>query len=98
MKTLDLFGGTSEESPKPTKGWAQVKLSRNYKEASDKSKSCKTCEHLVKKQYGNTYYKCELMSLKASASSDVRLKCVCDLYEKKNHLKCTGGSLPQNIK
>lgn len=82
MKTLDLFGGTSEENPNKQKGWERVKASRNYKEATDKETSCKTCEHLVKKQYGNVYYKCNIMSLKASASSDVRLKCVCDLYSK----------------
>lgn len=86
MQQEDLFGNMSEVSRPVKKGWMEVKRIRNYREADRDTpekdrQSCKNCEHLVRKDYAKRYYKCAIMSMKASPSSDVRLKCVCDLYE-----------------
>ncbi len=82
-KSLNLFGDMQEiDDHKVKRGWLEVKRIRNYKDATDKNKSCKNCTHLVKKSFGNVYYKCELISLMASQTSDIRLKCVCDLHKK----------------
>lgn len=83
MKVKDMFGNwTDLDPPKKKTGWLEVKAIRNYRLADLKAISCKTCEHLVRKDgYANTYYKCNKISLKSSASSDVRLKNVCDIWE-----------------
>lgn len=82
MKQPDLFNGMSEvvENSK-NKGWEYVKKIRNYRKSTDKNERCKTCEHIVKKEYANIYYKCALMTLKASSTSDIRVNHVCDLFE-----------------
>lgn len=84
MKHPDLFGGETEVVTNvPKRGWLEIKKDRGYKDAVDKNVSCKTCEHCVYKEFSKRYYKCKLMSLEASATSDVRLKCVCDQWEKR---------------
>ena len=81
MKHPDLFGGMTEIKGGPARGWAEVKRSRNYREAETKSESCKQCTHRLTKKFSKNYHKCKLLSLKAAPTSDIRLKMVCDLFE-----------------
>lgn len=87
MKSVDLFGELSEvPDGKPQRGWLAVKRSMGYREAETKAQRCKTCIHLVKKEFANTYYKCQLMKPEsASQTNDIRLKMVCNHFEEDKH-------------
>ena len=81
MKQPDLFGGQTEIDVRKKRGWNEVKKIRNYRKSEYKEKKCGNCDHLVIKNFSKKYFKCELISLKASASSDVRVGHVCDLFK-----------------
>lgn len=46
-------------------------------------KRCKTCDHLIKRQYARTHYKCECYGTSCSESSDWKVSNVaCGLWNK----------------
>lgn len=61
------------------------KYENNYRKADHLSDiRCKNCKHLFANIYNTTsgkYYKCELLGRSSSAATDIRLSCVCDLFE-----------------
>lgn len=81
----DLF----EDDPTPIgdkpKGWVMEKKRRmRYHEAQNDEPSCKTCDHLIKQSYHNkNYYKCELIGISRSESTDIRLKDTCKKHSNK---------------
>ncbi len=49
---------------------------------ADNDKTCKTCRHLLIRQYGGKYFKCQKWSLSSSMASDIRVSWpACKLYE-----------------
>ena len=51
--------------------------------SADEAATCKTCCHLVKRQYSRVYYKCECYSLSCSDASDWKVSSrACGLYNK----------------
>jgi len=81
VKHPDLFGGETELIERKPRGWEEVKKDRGYQKSDDKDRRCKNCVHLVVKRFSKTYYKCNLMSVLSSPSSDIRVGHVCKLFE-----------------
>jgi hypothetical protein len=47
-----------------------------------KGRTCKTCVYLIRRQYGNTYFKCAKGAISCSTVTDIALKDkACSLYE-----------------
>ena len=65
--------------------YQKFKVDNNYRKAiyaNKDGKRCVWCKHLLQNS-GNTnnYYKCELIGVSHSSATDIRLSCVCDLFE-----------------
>lgn len=81
MKTTDLFGNEVEikekDSPIPgrTKNGSFISNPLIPLYGKSEGNKCKHCTHLVRKVYGNVYYKCELRNNvdKCSPKSDHRV-------------------------
>jgi len=54
------FGPTSQERNPCVRVWGR----------GPEGKRCKTCSHLVTRQYGRTYYKCDLRKMSACSATD----------------------------
>ena len=59
-----------------------IKARMKYRKSGSKDVRCKTCEHIVVKHFSKKYYKCELIGLSASVSSDILVSNVFDNWEK----------------
>ena len=83
MKNLDLFiYGETDTTAQGNKSEYQLWKIKHYYGVSDNKQKCGNCKHLVKNQYSKVYYKCTQMGMSMSAATDVRLRNVCDLWEK----------------
>ena len=52
----------------------------NYMESRNEN-GCKNCKyHLVKEYHGKRYHKCEQLGTSHSSATDIRLKCICNLW------------------
>ena len=81
MKQADLFGGESD--PVRPLGVSPVKWRMGYHRADSKVRCCKTCEHAFGKAYHDKkYYKCSIIGCSASEATDIRLRDVCNHWEK----------------
>ena len=59
------------------------KWKHKYRKAKEKfGIRCKNCKYMIQRQLSKIYYKCRLLGESSSPSTDVRLSCVCDLFEK----------------
>ena len=84
-KQLDIFGRENEiEEQHRTSG-------RRYKRMQElhgtiTGKTCKTCEHLLVRNYhGRIYLKCEMWVISNSQATDIRMKdTACGMYEEDN--------------
>lgn len=77
----DLFGGNTPTATPvhgPYKNW---KIDHNFRDCTFPASSCKNCKWLVVRKFSKTYYKCGAMGVSNSASTDIRLKNVCDLFQ-----------------
>ncbi len=86
MLEKDLFGNEYREPIKPTHGkYKKYRARFNYRESEFKDKRCKTCNH-VEGYEGNTktYYKCKLQGASNSEASDIKLKNICNNWERDN--------------
>jgi hypothetical protein len=85
MKVLNLFGEMQEmelpKKPYPPSVYQQFKINNHYR-LGTKERRCKLCEHSRRKVLAKTYYKCVMMGCSSSPASDIRLKNVCDKFEK----------------
>lgn len=72
MEQYDIFGGMSEpQEPK--------KETRRYPKMQERfgflpGETCGGCGHLVKRQWGKVYYKCELWVMSHCSATDIRKK------------------------
>jgi len=76
---LDLFGNEIIEDQHKL---PRCKIGINYR-LSENRQCCKNCSFLLRKNYHNKiYYKCEIIGDTNGHATDVKLKCVCDNYER----------------
>lgn len=83
MERMDLFGEIHDDDIKPAIGKYKLFKARNkYRDATE-TESCKNCIHHFAGDYHmKTYHKCNKMGASHSEASDIRLKKVCNLWEK----------------
>ena len=85
MKQINLFGELQEFNDKKESNspYISFKKRNNYHKAINKYACCKTCKYCLKK-WGNTsnYYKCELIGVSSSEATDIRVRNVCNLWDK----------------
>jgi len=79
----DLFGNDYNINFQLPKGKYKIFRYKNNYKLSDNEKKCKNCINSVYvKGYTKNYYKCKLQGIASSETSDIRLRNVCDLWEK----------------
>ena len=65
--------------------YQKFKTENNYRKAiyaNKDGKRCVWCKHILQNSGNrNNYYKCELLGLSHGSATDIRLSCVCDLFE-----------------
>lgn len=84
MKQLMLFDYKKPEMlPKIYSKYQRWKWENKYRKANENScVRCAMCKHILSNCVGNSkYYKCELLGISSSSATDIRLSCVCDLFE-----------------
>ena len=81
-KQLDIFGGENEIEERPSTSGRRYKRMQEL-HGTITGKTCKTCEHLLVRNYhGRTYFKCELWIKSSSQATDIRLKdTACGKYD-----------------
>ena len=81
-KQLDIFGGEIDMEEKPRARGRKYKRMQEL-HGTITGKTCKTCEHLLVRNYhGRIYFKCEMWVISNSQSTDIRLKdTACGKYE-----------------
>lgn len=81
---VDLFGREVVEQAPKRKALASIERELgglNYRPSTVKSVRCATCAHCVIRQWSKRYYKCELVGMSRSESTDIRANHVCDAWE-----------------
>jgi len=84
----DLFSGEVQDAPEDTdvgheSAYQAFKRRNNYRLAGDKAVCCKTCANLRGISFHDkNYYKCRLIGCSASPATDIRLRDVCDRWER----------------
>ena len=83
MKSPDLFGGESVmQTMVPRQGRFKKWRAINAYREGTKEVRCGTCKYTSLLGAGNgSYYKCELQGITNCASSDIRLKNVCNQWQ-----------------
>lgn len=87
MKVKNLFGEMQEldekiDNPVNQSSYQTHKKNVNYRLGTS-VECCKTCEHLLRVSGGSkTYNKCALIGDSRSTATDIRLRDVCDLWER----------------
>lgn len=88
---IDLFGHeiTETETPKPKRGERQQrKYDMGYRRAVGRVISCRTCGNMISRPcHGVAYYECKRLEENNSAAivvTDIRLRDVCDFWEKRS--------------
>ena len=84
-KIVNLFGETVDlpKNHQHESKYQKFKRLNNYGESSYKLYQCKNCKNLQGYNYHNkNYYKCELIGYSMSEATDVKLKNVCDQWER----------------
>jgi len=86
MKEKLILGSKKEvvkEEDPWMKGNKEWKIRVGYRLAEDEERSCKACKYRIRiKYHGKSFNKCEKLGLSHSEATDIRLKCICNLYEK----------------
>ena len=79
---ITLFDVDNKPTPKFKSLYQKWKYQNNYRKADNKNQCCKNCVYLSKIiPSKRIYYKCWMIGLSGSSATDVRLSCVCDLFE-----------------
>lgn len=87
---IDLFGKeVADEDPGPPRETLIKKNlgPYNYRPREETMKCCITCAHSLVITYSKSYYKCEILGLSHSVSTDIKAKHVCDKWEVKTKEK-----------
>lgn len=86
MNNPDLFGG---ETTAPDKlkaqhksGYMMWKQGAGYRKSDSKTRCCATCLHSRGYRASRTFYKCVKLGISHSTATDIRLRDVCNLWEK----------------
>jgi hypothetical protein len=81
----DLFGADVSDAMRPrARGKYQTwRACHHYRDSLVIWESCRTCSAIAKNMmHGRTYYKCIEMGTSNSEATDIRLRCVCDLWRR----------------
>lgn len=82
MKQPDIFGGESGKEPFI---YLTLKEKAGYRKATELEKIagiiCKHCENCNKREWGKTYYKCNLIGLSHCTSTDIALSGTCPKFK-----------------
>ena len=61
----------------------KIRRNMKYRKSVDMNKRCENCIHLKYiDAYGYIYYKCVYLGINSSANTNVRLRDICDFWEK----------------
>lgn len=80
---FDLWGNLVESGEAPRTIIHRHRIRYHYRKAENKAQRCVTCENMRVNGYSRNYYKCLLIGLGHSFSTDIRLGHVCDAWRKK---------------
>ncbi len=82
----DLFGYEVDELPKDKGRASKYQIWRNinyYRRAEDKEMSCETCKNRATRHPNKRqYHKCILIGMSFSSATDIRLRDICNRWEK----------------
>ena len=85
MKEINLFGNLQEYPEKGAPAYKskyQIFKQLNHYRKGTTGECCKVCEFSIGFSYnGKNYYKCKLLGISNSQSTDIRLRNVCDKFK-----------------